>query len=316
MPTGAVVPGTADEATLDLGEVDAVERQVAVDQIEAMVEADRGGGTSWIDIVGPIVVFGALVGFWYFMHHWGLEHIFHKQGFLMPPLHEILYDSFVRKVPQPDGGYYIARDDLLPALLSTARVALLGLSASIVIGISIAVLMNRGRWVERTAWPYLIAMQAIPILAIVPIVGSIFGYETNTRILICVMISIFPIISNTLFGLQSVERSQHDLFTLKGVSNTTRLFKLEFPAAMPAIFAGFRISAGLSVIGAVVGELFFRQGSTGIGIVMDKFRSRSQWTLTYGALFLTCLLGIAVFLLFTWLSKLVIGKWYESAAPR
>jgi NitT/TauT family transport system permease protein len=127
------------------------------------------------------------------------------------------------------------------------------------------------------------------------------------------MIALFPIVSNTLFGLQSVDRSQHDLFTLKGVSRMTRLFKLEFPAAMPAIFAGFRISAGLSVIGAVVGELFFRQGGRGIGIVMDKFRSRAQWTLTYGALLLTCLLGIAVFLLFSWISKRAIGKWHDSA---
>ncbi len=286
------------------------------DLVEAPLVDESPRRFSTIDVVGPIAVFAALVGLWYFMHHWGLRHIFDKPGYLMPPPHEILYDSFVRRVAQPDGADYVARDDLVAAFFSTAKVALLGLGASIVLGIAVAVLMNRARWVERTAWPYLIAMQAIPILAIVPIVGSIFGYESNTRVLICVMISIFPIVSNTLFGLQSVEPSQHDLFSVRGVSRRTRLFKLEFPAAMPAIFAGFRISAGLSVIGAVVGELFFRQGSTGIGIVMDKFRSRSLWTLTYGALILTCLLGIAVFLLFGWLSKLAIGRWHDTSSRR
>ena len=88
----------------------------------------------------------------------------------------------------------------------------------------------------------------------------------------CVIISIFPIVSNTLFGLLSAEPSQHDLFTLKGASRWTRLRKLQLPAAMPAIFTGFRIAAGLSVIGAVVGELFFRKGGKGIGILMEQYR--------------------------------------------
>ncbi len=81
----------------------------------------------------------------------------------------------------------------------------------------------------------------------------------------CVIISIFPIVSNTLFGLLSAERSQHDLFTLHDASRRTRLRKLQLPAALPAIFTGFRIAAGLSVIGAVVGELFFRRGRRASG---------------------------------------------------
>ena len=92
----------------------------------------------------------------------------------------------------------------------------------------------------------------------------------------------------------------------------TRLRKLQLPAALPAIFTGFRISAGLSVIGAVVGELFFKRGNKGIGILMDTYRSRNNYPLTYGALVLTALLGIAVFVFFGWLSHLVIGRWHES----
>ena len=128
----------------------------------------------------------------------------------------------------------------------------------------------------------------------------------------CVIISIVPIVSNTLFGLRSVERGQHDLFTLQGASSWTRLTKLQFPAAQPAIFTGFRISAGLAVIGMVVGELFNRQGAKGIGILMDEYRSRNQFTYTWGALLLSSLLGIAVFFLFGWLQKAVTGRWHES----
>lgn len=265
-----------------------------------------------IGVLGPLVVFGASIGLWYLMHHWGLRALFDKPDFLMPPPHEIINDSFVEAVPQPGGGSFVARTDMFKALGWTALVALLGLAVSIVVGITLAVVMAQARWVERTSWPYLIALQAIPILAIVPILGSIFGFGLGTRVLVCVIISIFPIVSNTLFGLLSADASQHDLFALKGASRWTRLRKLQFPSALPAIFTGFRISAGLSVIGAVVGELFFRRGGKGIGIVMDQYRSRNQFTLTYGALILTSLLGIAVFLFFGWLSHVVIGKWHES----
>jgi NitT/TauT family transport system permease protein len=140
----------------------------------------------------------------------------------------------------------------------------------------------------------------------------IFGFGFSSRILVCVIISIFPIVSNTLFGLLSAERSQHDLFTLHDASRRTRLLKLQLPAALPAIFTGYRIAAGLSVIGAVVGELFFRRGSKGIGILMDQYRSRNQYPLTYGALVLSSLLGIAVFVFFGWLGHAIVGRWHES----
>ena len=92
----------------------------------------------------------------------------------------------------------------------------------------------------------------------------------------CVIISIFPIVANTLFGLLSADQGQHDLFTPARCPRWTRLRKLQFPGALPAIFAGFRISAGLSVIGAIVGELFFRRGDPGLGILITNYQSRCR----------------------------------------
>ena len=97
----------------------------------------------------------------------------------------------------------------------------------------------------------------------IPLIGVLFGFDFSSRVLVCVIIALFPIVANTLFGLLSVDRSQHELFTLQGASRSTRLWKLQFPAALPAIFVGLRISAGLSVIGAIVGDFFFRQGDPG-----------------------------------------------------
>jgi NitT/TauT family transport system permease protein len=128
------------------------------------------------------------------------------------------------------------------------------------------------------------------------------------------MIAFFPIVTNTLFGLQSADTGQHDLFTLRGANRWTRLWKLQVPAALPAVFTGFRISAGLSVIGAVVGEQFFRKGDKpGIGIVMESYRQHNNYPQVYGGLLLASGLGILFFLIFGWLSRRVVGHWYEAS---
>lgn len=205
----------------------------------------------WAGIIGPVVTFGVFVGLWYLMHYWGLRALFDKPPFLIPAPHDVVQSSYLNS---------LVRADMLKGILWTTIAAVIGLLLAICFGMGLAIVMSQARWLERSLWPYLVALQAVPILAIVPIIALIFGYELNARVLVCVIISFFPIVSNTLFGLLSADVGQHDLFTLRGASRTTRLRKLQLPAAMPAVFTGFRIAAGLSVIGAVVGELFFRRG--------------------------------------------------------
>ncbi|MFV0307889.1 MAG: ABC transporter permease [Desertimonas sp.] len=260
-------------------------------------------GNAVLNIVAPIIGVALFVVAWWSMHEWGMRGLFDKPPFLLPSPPTVIDQAFLDPTQ---------RSNLLQGLGWTTMVALVGLAVAIVVGMSIAVLMAQASWAERTIWPYLIVAQSIPILAIAPLLGNIFGFGFGTRVLVCVIISIFPIVSNTLFGLLSADAAQHDLFTLRGAGRLTRLLKLQLPAASPAIFTGFRIAAGLSVIGAVVGELFFRQGGKGIGIVMEQYRSRTQFPETYGALILSSLLGIAVFVLFGWLSRLVVGRWHES----
>ena len=259
-------------------------------------------GREWSSIIAPIVGFGVFIGVWYLMHYWALEAIWDKPPFLITEPHRVIEEAFL------DGDN---RSTLLRALLWTTIVALVGLGIAIVLGMGLAIAMAQARWLERSVWPYLVALQAIPILALVPVIGSIFGFDINARVLVCVIISIFPIVSNTLFGLLSADAGQHDLFTLHGASRRVRLTKLQLPGALPAIFTGFRIAAGLSVIGAVVGELFFKRGDKGIGILLDTYRSRLNNPLMYGALILAALLGIVVFTFFGWLGNRVVGKWYE-----
>lgn len=184
---------------------------------------------------------------------------------------------------------------------------------AIVIGMVWAVLMSQAKVAERSLFPYAVALQCIPILALVPLIGFWFGFGFPARVIVCVLIALFPIVSNTLFGLQSVDRGMHELFDLHGASRLTRLVKLQLPAAMPAIFAGFRISAGLSVVGAIVGDVFFKQGTAGLGIVLDNFRSRLQGPQLFAAILVAAALGFAVFALFGWLGKLAVGRWYDQS---
>lgn len=256
-------------------------------------------------VIAPLVLLAVFIGIWYMMHYWGLRFFFNKNGHRLVPTPLEVWDQTIKSS--------IARKRYIEGVKWTSIVAFGGLLITIVIGCSLAVLMSQARWVEGAVYPYLVALQAVPILAVIPLIYSVFGGGLTPRFFVCIMIAFFPIVTNTLFGLNSADPDQHDLFTLRKASRWTRLVKLQMPSALPNIFTGFRISAGLSVIGAVVGEQFFRSGSKpGVGIVMDNYRVKGIYAPLYGGVIIACLLGIFTFLLFGWISKLVIGSWYEA----
>lgn len=200
------------------------------------------------------------------------------------------------------------RSEILHGVWSTAQVAFVGIVISIVVGVTLAVVMSQARWIEDSVYPYAVVLQTIPILAVVPLIGYWFGFEFRSRVLVCVMIGIFPIITNSLFGLKAVDPALHDLFTLHRASRMTRLRKLQLPAALPAMFEGFRISAGLSVIGSIIADFFFRQGNPGVGRLIDVYRQRLATEQLMTAVLLSSLLGLVVFWAFGWLSTWAVGN--------
>lgn len=265
---------------------------------------DQPNKRSVSDYIGPVVVFFLFIGVWYLFSRVVLPQ--HKR-FLLPAPHEVIREGFgVWRTGERRG--------LQPILLSlwdTTKVALVGLAITIGLGTTVAVLMSTRRWLEKATWPYLVAIQSAPVLALTPLIRALVDGTQKQRLLVVVLIAIFPIVSNTLFGLLSAERSQHELFTLQGASSWTRLTKLQIPAALPNIFVGLRISAGLAVIGAVVGDFYFRQGGVvGIGAQIDVYRARLWGPELIAAIILASALGLVVFLFFGWLSRLAIGKWH------
>jgi NitT/TauT family transport system permease protein len=251
-----------------------------------------------LGVAAPTVVLMLVIGVWYLVSYGILDP---GRRFLMPPPHQVITDGILGDAVQ----------DMAEALGRTATVALTGLAIAAVIGIVWAVIMSQSPMMETALFPYAVVLQCIPILALVPLVGFWFGFGFSARVFVCVLISLFPIVSNTLFGFRSVDRQMRDLFALHHPSRLTVLRKLEFPAAMPAIFAGLRISAGLSVVGAIVGDFFFKQGDPGIGILIDNYRSRLQSPELFASIILASLLGVAVFWFFGWLGNRIVGRWYR-----
>ena len=259
----------------------------------------RGGnfGPAKIGLWGPpIALLAALIAAAYVANA-----LLGKRSFLLPTP-----DVVLGKLVDPK-----TAPDIFEALFNTAVVALVGLLIAMAIGVVWAIAMSQARWVERTLFPYAVMLQAIPILAITPLIGFSFGYDFPSRVVVCVMIALFPMVSNTLFGLQSVDKGQRELFQLQKANRWTVLTKLEFPAALPAIFAGMRISAGLAVVGAIVGDFFFRRGEPGLGALISNYQSRVQGPELFAAIITAALFGVVVFLVFGWLGKLAVGKWYD-----
>jgi NitT/TauT family transport system permease protein len=256
----------------------------------------------WLAFWGPpAAVFAAVIGIWYGVSYLLLDP---DRRFLVPPPHAVIQVGFL----DPEN-----LQELLSALWLSTKVAFVGLLAAIVLGVLLAVAMSQARWIERSLYPYAVLTETIPVLAMVPLFGFWFGFGTFSRVLVVMIFCIFPIIANTLFGLQSVDQEHHDLFTLHRADRLTRLRKLQLPAALPSIFTGLRIAAGLAVIGAIVGDFFFRQGEPGIGILIDVYRARLQSELLFAAIILSSLLGVIVFWFFGFLARWVVGGWHQSA---
>lgn len=278
----------------------------------------RPSGTSiagaWFGLIGPpVAVFIGFLAVWYLLSWRFLPVLLgdpvdaaeRLRNTLLPYPHDVFNTAFLN----PDN-----LADLLSGLWLDTRLAVIGLGISIVIGVGIAIAMSQAKWIEVSGYPYAVLLQTVPILALVPLIGLWFGFGFGARLTVVVIISLFPIITNTLFGLKSAEQGLHDLFTLHTDSRWVRLLKLQLPASLPAMFTGFQISAGLSVIGAIVGDFFFGRGERGLGNLINLYVARLRPEELFGALVFSTLLGIAVFVFFGWLRTRLTGHWHETGS--
>ena len=250
----------------------------------------------------PTLVALLIILLWYGITFYVLET---DRRFLLPPPHAVIQEGILNTE---------VLLEILGGLRQTAMVSVLGLAIAFAIGFSMSLVMSQAKWIERSLYPWAVVCQTVPILAIVPLLGFWFGFGLMSRVTVCVIISLFPIVINSLTGLQVADPRLHDLLTLHNANRWTRALRLQIPAARPLIFTGLRTSAGLSVIGAIVGDFFFGRGQPGLGILLDRYsrRLRSEELLT--AVIVACLLGVVAFWIFGVIGRRAVGHWDPSWA--
>lgn len=207
---------------------------------------------------------------------------------------------------------------LLRALWSTMKVALIALGLSIVVGSLIAFLFVQSPIIERSFFPYAIVLQVTPIVAIAPLIIILVKNTQGALIICATIIAVFPIISNSVVGLRSVEAGHKDLFAVNDATRMQNLIYLRIPSAMPYFFAGLRISSGLALIGAVVAEFVAGTGGRSAGLAYEILQAGFQIEIPrmFAALFLITVAGITLFLAMVGISKLVLGSWHDSVVER
>jgi len=169
-----------------------------------------------------------------------------------------------------------------------------GLALGLSLAIGLGYLLARSRLLERILSPYIVAFQAIPIIALAPLLVIWFGYGSLSKILTCALVVFFPVLINTIVGIRAVEEDLIDLMRSLEASRWQTFTMLEVPAALPVLFGGLRIGVTLSVIGAVVGE--FVGADRGLGFLVNLSGGLFDTPLTFVAFFVLGSIAIGLYL--------------------
>ena len=257
----------------------------------------------WRELAGrvwpPVAVLIVLLLIWQ-----GVIALFNIQPYILPD-----------PVETVQGGW-AARDDLGVAVRVTFVDSLLGLALSIVLGLLVALLIARFKTLERGLLPYAVVLQTIPIIGIAPLIILWIGTGDVAIVVIALIIGIFPVISSASLGLISTDHNLLNMATMYNASGWQQLVKLRLPSAVPYILAGVRISSGLAVIGAIVGEFFAGTGGAdgGLGDLIQIANRNLETDELFAAILLSSVLGILIFVTVNAISYFWLRNWHESSA--
>ena len=258
-------------------------------------------GSGWQKIVAPVVIGFLALGLWEFVvRHAGIP------PYILPGPWLIL------RTLVADWG------TLSGSLWITLEITGLALLAAVLVGGLLSILFTQSKWLELSLFPYAIILQVTPIVAIAPLI-IIWVDNTLLSLLICAwIVAFFPILSNTILGLNSADHNLVNLFELYGASRWQTLRYLRLPAALPYFLGGLRISGGLALIGAVVAEFVAGSGGTASGLAFRILEAGYQLKIPrmFAALVLVSASGIVIFLVLSLLSHLLLRRWHESAVQR
>ena len=263
-----------------------------IEEVEAAVQrnlARRERRARVSGVISPIAVVIALIALWE-----AGTRLFAVPVFLLPP------PSAVALSMQANA----------PLLISNGWVTtieiVLGFALSILVGIPLALAIFLWPPFSRSVLPLLVSSQAMPKVAIAPLLLVWFGFGLLPKVLIAFLIAFFPIVINTAVGLAAIEPEKIYLARSMGFGPVATFFKIRLPNALPAIFGGLKISITLAVVGAVVGE--FVGGDAGLGYLLMVANGSMDTQLLFAGIVALTVLGVAMYLLVELAERLAIPR--------
>jgi NitT/TauT family transport system permease protein len=170
---------------------------------------------------------------------------------------------------------------------------LLGFALATVVGVALAMLIVYSPLIERGVYPLLVASQAVPKIAVAPLLIFWAGLGLFPKILVAFAISFFPVVIDTVLGLRAVEPEMLHLAHSMGARERKIFFKIRLPTALPNLFAGLKVAVTLAVVGAIVGE--FIQADRGLGYALQQATSVLDTRLAFATIFILALVGMVLF---------------------
>lgn len=193
--------------------------------------------------------------------------------------------------------------------LMTAYATVVGFLWAMLVGVTVGVLIGRFRWLEQTLNPFIIATQVMPKVAFVPLFIVWFGFGITSKVIVAAVLAFFPIMTNTVLGVKSVDAGHRDVVTSLNATGWQRFYRVELPSSLPYILTGMEVGIVLAIIGAIVGE--YLGGSTGLGYMMIARMNAFQTDQLFAVIIHMTLLGFAFYFIIGLLRRILI-PWHQS----
>jgi NitT/TauT family transport system permease protein len=201
--------------------------------------------------------------------------------------------------------YYVANAG------TTLGEAMGGLAIGFTVAFALAVLISELPVARRAIMPIAVVANVTPLVAVAPLLVAVLGFGDAPKVAIAALVCFFPILINTATGLRSVETAVLQVYRTVRASRLEVLAYLRVPSALPYIFAALRITAPLSVVGAVVAEMTAAGGGGGLGYVVSNATSGNQLAVVYAALFMLAIMGALLLAIVTVIERRAL-RWHES----
>ncbi len=246
----------------------------------------------WQVALLPATVFGGLLA-WDLLVRWA-----DYPAFLLPTPRLVL-TRFLQ----------VWRDNTLQGhILVTLHEVFAGLALGLSVAVILGYVLAKSRSLERLVSPLIVATQAVPIVALAPLLVIWFGAGSLSKVLVCALTLFFPVLMNTIVGIRGVDAGLVDLMRSLQASRWQTFYKLELPASLPVLFGGLKVGVTLSVIGAVVGE--FVGSDRGLGFLVNLARGLFDTPLMFVALFTLMVIALSLYFIVVFLEAHLL-KWHE-----